>query len=690
MPMVAQGSEKMEFIEALQSPKIKIKHPTQRGFKLATWKKHELEYEFHQRQSQAAHSFGTILFQTLELLRDWLTELDRRKPASLNNGVLRRHFVSLSNRHRKAFAQQMQQRFDEFSASNQTDDVIINNLSGLPGAAIGPEDSNNGHLTITDSAHQMVDNFRLILGSLLARRKVDKCEESFEPLDEMEWLHFQEMGSALYDLLESYWHLVVYEENIPLYDTSKNLLLLNPVFNELNVAKTVSLMRMENHRAAVSAITGSFVKNRQASMDYKFPIEAEKSKGVSYRAVQLKDQDFELQGIYASAKNDIGDIKDSISESVCSKESSELGFSLSDVFDVFLSLRIFSAWKYGTLSNNTSYFKKGDLSRFNFEVDIGKLAQVVSTCVGFPKNKTKKILEFLHFDFGSDYDLWSNPFIKKNDSKSFVLIAPFMEAVLSRNAEFWLRQLNISLSNKGDGFEEYIRNRINKSIENSPLSATSFQVPEKMIRFSGQFEEIDSLVLIGNRALVIEIKNIVAVDSPVSFGTASRRIKEGVEQAKRKSEFIKNNRHEFVSRYNLDIEADELETVPLVFVSNFICAGCVIDGVSITDQLIFEAFFIKKGLIPILSHDAGTSISHKVEVEIYKSSSDAQDKIEKYLSNPPQLRLMKDALFCAYYESSIQIIPGSKAVLRRLEVSQEHELNTILNTDFGFPLIVNK
>lgn len=684
------GSANMEFIEALKVP-TKIKHPTQRGFKLKAWEGHKSQYTFCRQQSQAAHSFGVLLFKTLEFLRKQLMEADKLKPDQLSVAVLKRHFVGLSNRHRKAFAQHTQQHLDELQKVCKDGEFIINNLSGLPGASIGHDDSSNGNLTITDSAHQLVDNFRLVLGSLFSKSDVSRTiEEPLIPIDEMDWLHFQEVTSALYDLLESYWYLVVFEENTPFYDKINEKLIFNPVFSEFNVAKAVSLMRMENHRSAISALTASFIRKHRSQIEYSFPIESSKAKGVSYRAVEIRDQDPEMLGVYASAKNDISDIKNSISEEVCSRIPRKLGFSLNDVLEVFMSLRLFVYWKYRKMSNDTSYSKRGDLSRFNLEINVDKISKIVSKCIDLECYKVKKIIDFLHFGPGSNYDLWSNPLVEKNSSKSFVLISPFMDSVLSRNAEFWLRQMGISLGEKGEGFEDFIRSRLDLCISRSDISEISSQIPDKKITFSSGFEEIDSIIVIGDRVLVMELKNIVAVDSPVSFGTASFRIKEGVEQAKRKCLFIDNNKKEFIKRYELEIDPDDFQSVPVVLVSNFICAGCVIDDVPVTDQLIVEAFFDRKGLIPILSHDTGKKVSHSVEAEIYRSNLDAPGQIEKYLRNPPQIRLMKNSLFCSFYQSSIEIIPGAKAILRRIEVSQDYDLETIINTDFGFPLISNR
>lgn len=680
----------MEFIEALQSPKCKIKQPTQRGFDLKAWENHHSHYTFHQRQSLAAYSFGIILFRTLEALREQLAELDKRKPNSLSVDVLKRHFVSLSNRHRKAFSQHTQLQLRELEKVNESGEIIVNNISNLRGASIGPGDTDNGSLNLTDSAHQIVDNFRLILGALLTNSQQPKQERGvLEHIGEMQWLYAQEMISAIYDLLESYWHLIVFEENIPEYDKAKELVVFNPICNELNIAKAVSLMRMENHRSSLSAVTASIIKRYGISDDKVFPIEVKKNRGTAYREAKVNGQSFELISTFASARNDAIEIKDSISKKVFEKKSDKFPFSLSDIVDVFISLRAFVYWKYEKLSSNTEFYKKGDLSRFNVEININELSKVVSRCVSKSLENTKNIIEFLHFAPRSEFDLWSNPLIRKNSTKSFVLIAPFMEAVLSRNAEFWLRQLDIKLSEKGNGFEDYIRARIQDSIEKSPLSDITFQIPEKIIKFSGKSEEIDSVVFLGNRVLVSEIKNIVAVDSPVSFATASSRVKEGVVQAKRKAQFLFENKHELVSRYDVNIDPADLVFVPLVFVSNFIFAGCTIDDVVVTDQLIFEAFFLKQGLIPILSYESGTSFANKLEVEIYRSPSDAPNSVEKYLSNPPQLQLIKNSLFCAFYESSIDLIPGSKIALRRLEISQDHSINLIANTDFGFPLIEN-
>jgi hypothetical protein len=682
----------MEFIEALQSPSKKLKHPTQKGFDEDIWRGHESEYMFDKHQSKAALSFGLHLFKTLGELRDWLEYLDQCKPKSLTEHSLKRHFVSLSNRHRKALSDLTKDRLESIT-NQESGEFMINHIFDLPGASIGPEEEKNGHLTLTDSAHQIVDNFKLVLQSLVVQKKqepsVSSDSNTLEPLNELEWLYGQELVSALYDLLESYWHLVVYEENIPLYDRKKNIIFFNPINSELNIAKAVSLKRMDNYRASVTAITASLFKKIQSSIGYSFPIEVKKRKGVSYRPCDLKIKPKEFLVVHANTIHSIQDVHDAISLDICSKKPDEFGFSLNDVLQVFLSIRLFSLDKFHKFSSNTEYKNKGDLFRFNIEIDIQKFIKTISKCLKIDHRKVADIIEFLHYKSGNQFDLWSNPIIKKNGKKSFILITPFLDAVLTRNSEYWLRQLNISLKEKGEGFEDYVRSSIKNSLENSLISGGCFQVPDKILRFSGNFEEIDSLVIVGNCALVIEIKNIVAVDSPVSFATSAKRIKEGVKQVKRKCAFVEKNKAEIINRYEIDIKKGELNVIPVVLVSNFICAGCVVDGVSVTDLLIFQAFFDKKGRIPILSFDFERDSKHRVEVEVYDSLTNAEKNIDEYLRNPPQLRLLKNSLFCASYESGIEAIPGFKVALRCLDVNQNHDFETIIHTDFGFPVIVN-
>jgi hypothetical protein len=306
-----------------------------------------------------------------------------------------------------------------------------------------------------------------------------------------------------------------------------------------------------------------------------------------------------------------------------------------------------------------------------------------------PIKKVLEIIDFLHFHNGKDEDLWSNPLVRKNSSKSFLLIASFMDSVLSRNIEFWLRKLKIKMSEKGQGFEDHIRDRIDSVIDESKLSKISFQIPDQKINVAGEFEEIDSLVFVGNRALVLELKNIVSVDSPVSYGTATKRVKEGIEQAKRKANFVRKNIETIVKRYDISVQAEAVTVVPVVFVSNFIFAGSEFDGVPVTDKLIFEAFF-KKNRVPILTKDLGKSLDHKIEAKIYDSPSDACVNIERYLKSPPQLRLIKSSLYCTYHESAIEIFGDKKGVLRSIQVNQSHDEEHIMGTDFGFPLIVNE
>ncbi|EFB3409919.1 NERD domain-containing protein, partial [Escherichia coli] len=146
----------------------------------------------------------------------------------------------------------------------------------------------------------------------------------------------------------------------------------------------------------------------------------------------------------------------------------------------------------------------------------------------------------------------------------------------------------------------------------------------------GGREEIDLLIRIENKIILIDIKCISSIDSPVSEWNSLCKIKHGANQVIRKAEFLKNNEANILKHLKIK-PVHKCEIYPYVLVSNLSFNGVQVDSVPVIDADILISYF-SSGNLDMLHLDG----KPYVNINLYSDLHEAALKFDYYFKNPFQ------------------------------------------------------
>ncbi|RJL20334.1 MULTISPECIES: hypothetical protein [Pectobacterium] len=312
------------------------------------------------------------------------------------------------------------------------------------------------------------------------------------------------------------------------------------------------------------------------------------------------------------------------------------GFNRDELVKIFSHLIVFSTNLIDSFINK---IESRDIrtnfspSSFTSCYSIIDLANSLAKVSGIHTSIVLKIIDFLTYIPGENKDIWAFPIIKKDKNKICLLLGAAMAPTPSRVVECWFKYLNVKVESKGSGFEKEMFSILDGLISNNPILKNNVSIyTNKNLSTGNQDEEIDLIIKIDKSIIVMDLKSIVSIDSPVSSFRSHSRIKYGVEQVKRKINFIKNNIDYVNEALNINDLAD-CTFYPYVLVSNGSMSGCIIDDVPIVNRDTFFNYFTGNDL-DLLVVDGITS----AKIKLYSSIEDAKINFDIYFRNPINAR----------------------------------------------------
>ena len=109
-------------------------------------------------------------------------------------------------------------------------------------------------------------------------------------------------------------------------------------------------------------------------------------------------------------------------------------------------------------------------------------------------------------------------------------------------------------------------------------------------------------------------------------------------QASRKAAFVRKNLETFETSAGLDIpDTTKTRVVPVVITNLALGAGRTLDSVPVVDLLILTRFFDEGEVFHEGYHDDQGQVVSREKTLLYDSETDAEQKLESYLQEPPQL-----------------------------------------------------
>lgn len=270
------------------------------------------------------------------------------------------------------------------------------------------------------------------------------------------------------------------------------------------------------------------------------------------------------------------------------------------------------------------------------------LRRMFSDGCGISFSQSQKLTEFFVFRGKTDQELWAQPLIPSGGSTYIPIFAATTSPNLRRLVDVWLNQLGVDLALRGPAFESHIRAAINTDIATSPLlrnAASCFQGGVNFTPSNGRSEEIDLVVVIGNKVIIGEAKCFLEPTEAKQIAMHRMKVVDAAGQARRKSLAVEGNKVEFSRRmkqlgFNLPEDFDVLAAVVL---NSAIHSGIPMEGVPVVDEYIFHVFF-KGEFVEMAVQEAGKGLQTVKKKIIYRTPDEAAATIEDFLKSPPQMK----------------------------------------------------
>lgn len=313
------------------------------------------------------------------------------------------------------------------------------------------------------------------------------------------------------------------------------------------------------------------------------------------------------------------------------EKTSQHGFTTKEIIMVYshlilLAKNIFQHKFNEVIHLNTPYNERS----FPSEFSIDDLCIALKETCDIEPSKINKIISFLTYDGNKLKDLWAFPLLKTNQNKISLLIGALAAPMPARTVECWLKYLTVNFTSKGSHFEVEVVNTLKEVLHNNTkVKKEDVTILSNiLVKHNNIDEEIDLLIKIDDCILIIDLKSIISLDSPVSMHNSINRVDHGTEQVKRQIEFIKNNAEYFENLTKIKILPNCI-FYPYILSSNYALTGCAINNVPVIDKDILFNYFSGQDLEML--HAEGKSYAH---LHLYKNKEEMKNNIDIYFRNP--------------------------------------------------------
>lgn len=281
-------------------------------------------------------------------------------------------------------------------------------------------------------------------------------------------------------------------------------------------------------------------------------------------------------------------------------------------------------------------------------VPKSELVRVFSSALGTDRSVSRDILEFFCFRSAKSIDFWQQPLVEIDPQT----VCPVLTAIQAPNTLFmvegWMRRGGVRLQERGKDFERYERDVLAKAIADSDLKEHAQVLPHayKLITEG----DIDLVVRLGNTILVMELKCNLYPTEPSQFHHHFQDLAKGASQINRKAAAVRANLDNFSSKTGWKFnDPNNVRVVPIVMTNLTLGAAMLIENVVVTDRWILERYFSEGSLTQNARFDFSTGEEKGSILHFYHTPDEAEQRVEMYLRNPPQLQHYKTAMSSSVY-----------------------------------------
>jgi len=352
------------------------------------------------------------------------------------------------------------------------------------------------------------------------------------------------------------------------------------------------------------------------------------------------------------------------------EKTSLYGFNIKEIIMVYshlilLAKNIFKHKINEMINSSTPYNERS----FSSEFSIDDLCIALKTTCNIEPSKINKIINFLTYDGGKFKDLWAFPLLKTSENKISLLIGALVAPMPERTVECWLKSLKVNFTSKGSHFEVEVVNTLKEVLQkNHKVKKEDITILSNiLLKHNNIDEEIDLLIKIDSCILIIDLKSIISLDSPVSMHNSINRVSYGTEQVKRQIEFIKSNTEYFEKLTKIKVLPNCIFH-SYILSSNYALTGCAINNVPVIDKHILFNYFSGQDLEML--HAEGKSYAH---LHLYKNKEEMKNNIDIYFRN--QIETTKN--FDLYKHVETPATYENDVIIRRLIRSDMSNIEVI-------------
>lgn len=279
--------------------------------------------------------------------------------------------------------------------------------------------------------------------------------------------------------------------------------------------------------------------------------------------------------------------------------------------------------------------------------DRRELQKHLCSCMQISEGIAAKLLSFFireNSKLGQRQEIWHRPLIELENKKLLPILGALSAPNLMRSVEGWMVSAGLDLAERGPLFEAHARKNIYQAISESCIPNSGVHMVDLKFSADGISEQIDLILWIENIVIIGELKCIVYPAGANGKMNFRATVDGAVEQAKRKSEHVRNNLAAFVACVDglCNIDVEKISVYPLVVLNSPYEAGCSIDGVPVVDLRIVCRYFDAGEIRNLVERDAaGNTVREGKPVRFYDSVRDAALRFPDYLLRPPQVEVYK-------------------------------------------------
>lgn len=614
-----------EFKEAVR--KKLINPPTNKNFKLSDWTKKWEATSEKSAKDQELYEAGIIFNELLSDARNCLKDLYENQYPGTKPKRLLEIYCGICNRDFQIIAAP-----DTWSDGGKTN---FHNFSTRNNA--GKND-----ITIDEAASANIDGLHKAIGFAYKKAlKGDEIKRGAKPLGELEFSKAESYLSQLYGLYENYWQAILWGD-FELKQEDGKVIDISQLKTDAEIAYKSSQKRRIKlgTQAAIKATNPEF-STRFNHLFYIEPVGSGKTRG--YKINDIGNAPVEIRNKNSNYFSSFETVLNTIPENLLLAEHGESKFTIEDVIQINRLLSILGIQLLNKLPKDSECMSVGKIKEYNVKINRHRLCVALAAVTQLSAAKIDEVFEFLVFREINKQDLWGHPIVHGGGDDYYAILGAMAGAELLRVVENWLAELDIKLSDKGATYEDRVCRIVKSGIDANTLFSDHNGPISKRIKIKEGSkavaeEEIDFILRFGQTILIGEAKSIVSTDSPISYYRTLEILSGAVAQAKRKTEFVKDNMNAVFQSLGWEKDKPSYNIVPLVFSSNKIHVGFPISGVPVVDEAILASFF-RSNTIPLASiPTSAMEFEHIMWFEIYKDIATAELSIETYLAHPPQIQ----------------------------------------------------